>query len=196
TGSTIAWLMQAFRPRGEQRLWHDFNNTAMGWSIPAAIASALACPEKPVYCVVGDGSLMMNLQELATVIAYDLPLKIICLDNKGYSMIQQTQDQWLGGQYVASSSTGGLRMPDLLDVARSFGLPVSRLSCNADIATCLDGVTSRQGAFFLLVDIDPACRVSPQVKFGRPNEDPEPLLDRETFLSEMIIPPLDVSRSA
>ncbi|WP_197473170.1 thiamine pyrophosphate-dependent enzyme, partial [Oleiphilus sp. HI0123] len=63
TGSAIAWMMQAFKPNAGHRVWHDFNNTAMGWAVPAAIASAFAADDVPVYCVVGDGSLMMNIQE-------------------------------------------------------------------------------------------------------------------------------------
>jgi len=61
TGSIQAWLMQSFEPRGEQRVWHDFNNTAMGWALPAAIAAKLALPANESFCMVGDGSLMMNI---------------------------------------------------------------------------------------------------------------------------------------
>ena len=95
TGSVVAWLMQSFEPKDNQRVWHDFNNTAMGWALPAAIASTFASPQSDTYCLVGDGSLMMNIQELQTAITHQLPIKIICFDNGGYSMIKQTQEQWL-----------------------------------------------------------------------------------------------------
>ena len=190
TGSTIAWLMQAFEPIGRQRLWHDFNNTAMGWALPASIASLFAFPHLETYCLVGDGSLMMNLQELQTVITHELPLKIICFDNGGYSMIKQTQDQWLGGHYIASSSSAGLKIPDLIKVARSFGFDVERAESTSDAIKKISWLKKNSKPSFLLLKIDKRCNVAPQVKFGRPNEDQEPLLDRNIFKSEMIVEPV------
>lgn len=196
TGSAVAWMMQAFKPRIGHRVWHDFNNTAMGWAVPAAIASAFAADDVPVYCIVGDGSLMMNIQELATIVTHNLNIKIICFDNNGYSMIQQTQDQWLGSEYVASSETGGLGFPNLLDVAKSFGMSGSELLENAKIESALVKINEKKGPYFCRVKVDQRCRVVPQVKFGRPNEDSEPLLPRASFFNEMIIPILDVSKGA
>jgi acetolactate synthase-1/2/3 large subunit len=194
TGSAIAWMMQAFKPGSGHRVWHDFNNTAMGWAVPASIASAFAENDVPVYCIVGDGSLMMNIQELATIVKHNLNIKVICFDNNGYSMIQQTQDQWLDSQYIASSETGGLGMPNLLSVAKSFGMNGCDLSENSEIETTLVKIDQNNGPYFCRVKIDQRCRVVPQVKFGRPNEDSEPLLPRDTFFNEMIIPILDVSK--
>jgi acetolactate synthase-1/2/3 large subunit len=196
TGSAIAWTMQAFKPKSQHRLWHDFNNTAMGWAVPAAIAAALAAPQMAVYCIVGDGSLMMNLQELATIAKHRLNVKIICFDNRGYAMIRQTQDQWLDGHYVASSEEGGLGFPDLAEVAKAFCFDVVSLNDLSEIHDVFAAMTQSQKPFFCDVKIDPLCRVVPQVKFGRPNEDPEPLLPREEFLHEMIIEPLDISLTA
>jgi len=190
TGSTIAWLMQAYKPKKGHRVWHDFNNTAMGWALPASIAAALADPSTTTYCIVGDGSLMMNLQEMQTVVSYGLNIKIICLCNNGYSMIQQTQDQWLGGNYIASSPHGGVGIPDFCEVCKAFGVQVSRVSSNRHLPEKLSWLLESNSSSFLLVDIDSRCRVAPQVKFGRPNEDPEPLLDRNLFIKEMITRPI------
>ncbi|HVK99978.1 MAG TPA: thiamine pyrophosphate-binding protein [Dongiaceae bacterium] len=193
TGSAIAWMMQAFRPGPGHRVWHDFNNTAMGWALPAAIASALVEPQVPTYCVVGDGSLMMNLQELATVVRHNLDIRIICLDNAGYSMIQQTQDQWLDGRYIASSIDGGLSFPNWLAAAAAFNIPALEITHNAFLMDGLKRLADHTGPGFCRVAIDSACRVTPQVKFGRPNEDPEPLLPRDQFRREMVVPPLPAS---
>jgi len=193
TGSTIAWLMQAYRPKESHRVWHDFNNTAMGWALPASIAGALADPSRATYCIVGDGSLMMNIQELQTAVSYGINIKIICLNNNGYSMIQQTQDQWLDGNYIASSPDGGVRIPDLCQVCKAFGVQVSRASSNKDLPEKLSWLLESNASSFLLVDIDSRCRVTPQVKFGRPNEDPEPLLERNLFMKEMIVQTIDNS---
>ena len=191
TGSTIAWLMQAFRPKLKHRVWHDYNNTAMGWALPASIAASLANPSTCTYCIVGDGSFMMNLQELQTLITYKLPVKIICLNNNGYSMIQQTQDQWLGSEYIASSPGGGVGIPDLSSICKAFGIQTSRVSANDALADKLQWLSITDSAALLLIDIDSRCRVTPQVKYGKPNEDPEPLLERDVFFNEMLIKPLD-----
>ena len=190
TGSTIAWLMQAFRPKANQRIWHDYNNTAMGWALPASIAACLAEPSTSAYCIVGDGSFMMNIQEIQTLKTYNLPVKIICLSNNGYSMIQQTQDQWLDGNYIASSPNGGVGLPDFCSICTAFGIQTSRVSTNSELPDKLQWLSSSDSASFLLIDIDSRCRVTPQVKYGRPNEDPEPLLERELFFKEMITKPL------
>ncbi|WP_197470081.1 hypothetical protein, partial [Oleiphilus sp. HI0117] len=97
-------------------------------------------------------------------------------------------------QYIASSEAGGLGMPNLLSVARSFGIPGCEVTENSGVEESLVRVEERVGPFFCLVKVDPCCRVVPQVKFGRPNEDPEPLLPRDVFINEMKIPVLDVSK--
>jgi acetolactate synthase-1/2/3 large subunit len=190
TGSTIAWLMQAFRPRKNHRIWHDFNNTAMGWALPASISGALSQPWNTTICIVGDGSLMMNIQELQTMVTHDLRVKIICLYNQGYSMIRQTQDQWLESEYIASAPLGGLEIPDLCEISRSFGIQTARVDTNEALPNGLKWLAENPCACFLQIDVDPLCRVTPQVKYGRPNEDQEPLLERSIFKREMLIKPL------
>ncbi|MBI1905655.1 MAG: thiamine pyrophosphate-binding protein [Rhodocyclales bacterium] len=194
TGCGIAWMMQAFRVRTGQRLFHDFNNTAMGWALPAAIGGRLADPATPVVCVSGDGSLLMNIQELATAARHALPLKLVLLNNGGYAMIQQTQDQWLGSRYLASSVEGGLAFPDFDAVARGFGWEVRHLRRNDQLQSGLRDALALPGPVLINVEIPAAHRVTPQVKFGRPNEDSEPLLPRGEFLANMIVPALEVSQ--
>jgi acetolactate synthase I/II/III large subunit len=194
TGCTVAWMMQAFEFKNGQRMLHDWNNTAMGWSLPAAIGSCLAMKKKRIICVMGDGSLHMNLQELATVIKNKLPIKIFLMNNMGYSMIKQTQEQWLDRRYFASTSQGGLPTPDFSAIARAYGHETLSISKNAEIHGAIEKSFHAKGSFFCNIEMDPNHRVVPLVKFGRPNEDPEPLLERKLFLNNMIIAPLDVCR--
>jgi acetolactate synthase I/II/III large subunit len=196
TGCTVAWAMQALNPRDTTRLFHDFNNTAMGWALPASIGISLADKSRLVFCLVGDGSLMMNLQELATVCGYQIPIKIICFNNDGYSMIKQTQDQWLGSQYLASSEEGGVFFPNLSEIAQAFGLDIYNIRSDKEIEPILKSVVDTSAPTFCNVCVDPGIRVSPQVKFGRPNEDPEPLLPRDIFLREMIVDPQEKSEDS
>lgn len=193
TGCALAWMMQGFRPKSGQRIFHDWNNTAMGWALPASIAASLAKPESSVICITGDGSLLMNIQELATSVRHSLPIKYFLINNYGHSMIRQTQDQWLGSNYHASSNDGGLATPDFCAIAQSFGISTRVLVQNAEISETIQDVLSCSESVFCEVIVDAAHRVIPQVKFGRPNEDSEPLLPREEFLKNMIVKPMEVS---
>ena len=193
TGCSLAWMLQAFEFKENQRLFHDFNNTAMGWALPASIGAAFALSSSKVICVTGDGSLQMNIQELATVIRHQLPIKIFLINNHGYSMIQQTQDQWLNSLYSASNVDGGLALPDFVKVAEAYGFKTVSISQNDEVRDHIREALNIEGPSFCNVEISPRHRVVPQVKFGRPNEDPEPLLGRQEFLENMIVKPLDVS---
>ncbi len=193
TGCSIAWMMQGFQVKKGQRLIHDFNNTAMGYALPASIGISVALDRKMTICVTGDGSLHMNIQELATIAHNNYPVKIILFNNEGYSMIQQTQDQWMGSKYIASSKDGGLPIPDFSKIASGYGFKTFEITQNIDIRSTIKEVLASEGPCFCNVKVSPNHRVIPQVKYGRPIEDPEPFLERSQFLSEMIIEPLDAS---
>ncbi|QNJ30608.1 acetolactate synthase/ large subunit/ biosynthetic type [Synechococcus sp. PROS-9-1] len=189
TGCALAWGMQSYLPNHLTRIFHDFNNTAMGWSLPAAIASALATPCRDTICLIGDGSFMMSLHELAVIKRYKLPIKIFLFNNSGYGMIQQTQDQWLDSDYVASSYEGGLDFPDFRSLANSFSLKYAEVASNDSIESCVSNVLKESMPILCNFIVSDKMRVIPQVKAGYPNEDLEPLLAREVFYDQMIIPP-------
>ncbi|MAF80547.1 hypothetical protein CL628_00885 [bacterium] len=195
TGCTIPWIMQAFEFRPGQRLFHDFNNTAMGWALPAAIGGCFALDGKPVTCVAGDGSLMMNVQELATVQKHKLPVRIIVIDNRGYSMVQQTQDQWLEGNYFATTEEGGLGFPDFQKLAAAFDIPAVEIGGNATIEEGLVKTYAMEGPVLCVVHVPREHRVIPQAYYGYPLEDSMPLLPREELLANMIVKPLPISQS-
>jgi len=193
TGCTVAWTMQTFEFKSGQRLFHDWNNTAMGWALPASIGVSLALGRKKVICITGDGSLQMNIQELATVVKHQLPIKIIVINNNGYGMIQQTQDQWLDSRYEASSIASGLAFPNFVKVAQAYGFDTFSIAKNDGITNILKEAFATKGPAFCNVELGLGHRVTPQVKFGLPNEDMEPLLSRKEFLENMIIEPLKQS---
>ena len=136
---------------------------------------------------------MMSIQELATIKHHKIPIKIILINNSGYSMIQQTQDQWLSSKYIASSKSGGLSFPSYSYLAKSYDLEYFQLENEDSAEIVLNDFFKNKLPCFLNVKIPSEARVSPQVKFGRPNEDMEPLLPRDLFLDNMIIDPLNVS---
>jgi acetolactate synthase-1/2/3 large subunit len=175
---------------------HDLNNTAMGWSLPATIGGSVALPDRLNICVIGDGSLMMAMHDLVTLSSLNPRARVILLDNSGYSMIRQTQDQWLGSDYHSSSNEGGLHFPKYSSLAEATGYAFINLGPQDDTDAKLKVFWSADRPVFLRVEVDPTWRVVPQVKFGRPNEDMVPLLPRDVFRSLMLVEPLPQSMAA
>ena len=193
TGCSIAWAMQAAKFSQEHTVFHDFNNTAMGWALPASVGSLVADLSVAHYCIIGDGGFMMTIQELSMVAHHKLPLKIIVINNSGYSMIKQTQEQWFDNDYVASG-IDDISFPEFETIALGFGISFIRLSDPEEITTTLNYVNECDGPVMCEVIISPDARVIPQVKAGRANEDMEPLLPRNVFNDAMLICPESRSR--
>ena len=191
TGCSIAWFMQSLRVKDKVRVFHDFNNTAMGWALPAAIGGYYANlkHQSPIIAIIGDGSFMMTSYELATVMHHNIPIKIFIMNNQGYSMIQQTQDQWLDSDYHASSKEGGLSFPNYKKLASTYNIKYFELNSGKDFSL-IDEIMNEGNPLICNVCIDKDFRVTPQVKFGKPNEDMGPLLPRDMFKENMIIEPI------
>lgn len=185
TGCTIGWVMQAF-PFAGQRMIHDWNMTAMGYALPAAIGAHFASGKR-VICFVGDGSIMMSLPELATIARHNLPIKIILLSNGGHAMCRQTQRQWLGAKYPSTSVEGGLGFPDWREAFNSFRVYGGEYckECGGIEPLFDDGPTH------CIVPIHPDAQLVPQARYGQPIEDADPQLPWEEFRQQMIIEPLE-----
>ena len=106
-------------------------------------------------------------------------------------MIRQTQDQWFNSVYVASSVKGGLPDLNYSKIAKAYGFYTIDLSKNNNIKKNIQRAFKSEGPVFCNVEVSPDHRVIPQVKYGKPNEDPEPLLDREDFFKDIIVSPID-----
>lgn len=131
TGATLCWLFQAYGP-DDSLLFTSGGNSPMGYSLPAAIGAQTAAPESPVICVIGDGGLQMNLQEMQTAVNYALPVTIVVFNNSGYGIIKQFQDVNTGGRYHASGQ--GYSAPDFGAIAKAYGIRHHRVESVSDIA--------------------------------------------------------------
>ena len=189
TGCTVAWTMQAFKFKKGQKLFHDFNNTAMGWSIPAAISASILSKNKRIIVLVGDGSLSFMLHEFSLIKKLNLSINVFLMNNSGQSMIRQTQDQWLSSNYLGSSYEGGLAKIDFCEVVNAYNISTSKIRYNNKISKGIKKCLKNRQSFCEIV-INKNKRVLPQVKFGRPNEDQEPLLPINEYYQNMIIKPI------
>jgi acetolactate synthase I/II/III large subunit len=188
TGCALPYVMSSFEVREGIRLFHDFNNTAMGWSIPATLGISRSNPARQTTTIVGDGSLLMGIHDLMSLSDQVPAAKVLLLDNSGYSMIKQTQDQWLGSKYFASSIESGLVFPDFEQLAKTFGFNFLRMDENQNSDEVIANFWEAKNPVFLQLKISPSFRVIPLVKAGMPNEDMEPPMDINLFSSLMLVP--------
>lgn len=179
TGCTVAWAMQDWEHKQNQRTFHDFNNTAMGWALPAGIASIAIQDDAESISIIGDGSFMMSLQELATLKTLHKPLKIFLINNSGYSMIKQTQDQWFNSDYFASSEGEKMFFPDFEKIAKAFSLDYEKISSEVNMASVIQKLLKQPNSTICEVVVSRDARVIPQVKFGSSIENMEPVLEEE-----------------
>lgn len=124
--------------RYRQRLISSPSQADMGWGIPAAVGVALSEPDKDVVVIVGDGSFMSNMQELAVIKQHNLPIKIIVFNNNGYLSIKNTQNNFYNNRVHGVDDKSGLYFPDLEDIAKSFRFKYLRYNFDDDNFSKLD----------------------------------------------------------
>jgi acetolactate synthase-1/2/3 large subunit len=140
----------------------------MGFGLPAAIGAKLSRPDATVVCVSGDGSIMMNIQELATLKRYDIPVKIILLDNSMLGMVRQWQDLFFKGNRSEVDLSDN---PDFAEVARAFGIDAFTVDARKDVDEGIDRLLGANRPILMHVKIDPAENVWPLVPPGGSNSD-------------------------
>ena len=167
----------------------------MGYGLPAAIGACLGNGGKPMVAIESDGSLMLNLQELATLKGLNLPIRLFILNNQGYASIRNTQRNYFKGRYIATGPEDGLHLPDLGDIAESCGLAVVRIEGAADLERGICEVMAHSGPVICDVRLVrdetlwPKVAALPQSDgsmLSMPLEDMSPLLPQAQLQAEMI----------
>jgi len=164
-GQHQMWAAQYFDFR-EPRLWMTSGSMGtMGFGLPAAVGAQFGRPDKLVIDVDGDASIRMNLGELETVTTYELPIKVLVLNNYGDGMVMQWQRLFFKGRLSASDKS--LRKKDFVKAARADGFEyAARLDRKQDVPKMLEDFLSFEGPAFLEVIIDPEAGVYPMVPPG------------------------------
>ncbi|MFH2138266.1 MAG: thiamine pyrophosphate-binding protein [Candidatus Omnitrophota bacterium] len=184
-GQHQMWAAQSVQLKKQQRFLTQGGMGAMGSALSFAIGACFAKPRTTAVVVTGDGGFQLNLQELQTVYYYQLPIKIIMLNNSCYGMVRQFQEQYFRSRF--QSTVVGYNAPNFQKVVSSFGIKSNRLVYERDIIKKFKDLFKDNKPAFLEVKIPKDVKVLPKLSVNRPIEDQDPLLSREELQSNMQI---------
>jgi acetolactate synthase-1/2/3 large subunit len=165
-GQHQMWVAQHCRFSRPQAHLTSGGLGTMGYGVPAGIGALFAEPDATVVTITGDGSIMMNIQELATIVRYRLPLKIVLLDNSQLGMVRQWQELFFEENF---SEIDLYDNPDFAEVARAFGIEAFTVDRRSDVPDAIDRLLSARGPILAHVRIDPRENVWPLVPPGAAN---------------------------
>lgn len=204
SGLAIEVFYTVFRNKPGQRVFLTSGLGSMGYGLPAAVGACLANDKKPMVAVESDGSLQLNLQELATLVAQQLPITLVVMNNGGYASIRNTQRNYFASRFVGTGPEAGLMLPDLERVAATYGLPFLRIISAGDLPELADAMRNL-GPRLIEVMLTPDETLRPKVAalpqadgsmLSMPLEDMSPLLPLKQLEAEMRVPLLPVSQVA
>ncbi len=192
---------QAYVIQKGSRMANNSAVASMGYGLPAAIGTCIGGGRRSTICLEGDGSIMMNLQELQTILTNDLPIKIFLINNEGYHSIRITQTNLFDKKFVGiGPESGDLSFPEFRKIAEAFGYRYFSAHSNKEMKTVVDKVLKLEGSVFVEIFTDTKQFWEPKSSTKRledgtlvspPLEDLAPFIPREELEKIMIIPLMD-----
>ena len=185
---------QALRLQRDQQLIGNSGTASMGYDLPAAIGACFGSGGRRVVCLAGDGSIQMNVQELQTIAHHHLPIKIFVFNNAGYLSIRQTQDNLFAGHRVGESAASGVSFPDMVAVARAYGVRAERVDSHARLGAAIEATLAGDGPALCDVVMSPEQPFVPKVSamrlpdgsiVSKPFEDMWPFLEPDELAENM-----------
>jgi acetolactate synthase I/II/III large subunit len=195
-GTACVVSFQAADLKPGQRLWTNSGSATMGYDLPASIGASKALGGQSVICLAGDGSIMMNLQELQTIVGEQLPIKIFILNNNGYLSIFQSQRGFFDGDEVGGGPKSGVSFPNYGRLSAGFGIPYIKCETHAELGVKIAQTLATEGPVICEVMLDEDQPFAPKLGAKRhpdgritspPLEDLSPFLSREDLRNNMII---------
>ena len=166
-GTACVTMFQSARLKPGQRLYTNSGCASMGYDLPGAIGAWYASGAKRIVCLAGDGSIMLNVQELQTIVGGRLPIKIFVLNNDGYHSIRQSQQNHFPDNIVGCGPDSGLTFPNFTRLATGFGIPASRVGKDADLAAAIRATLDGEGPQLCEVMIDKRQEFAPKLSSRR-----------------------------
>ncbi len=194
-GSACVCSHQTFIIKDNQRVFWNSGDASMGYALPAAIGASCEAKDRDIICLCGDGSIMMNIQELQTIIYNKLPLKIFVINNSGYSSIRQTQRNFFDGHMTGSGIDSGVSVPDFCKLANGFGIKSVKISSVGEMDNKIKDVLAYNEPIICEVMVEKEYAFLPKLSARKledgtmisPSlEDMYPFLSREEFYSNII----------
>lgn len=192
---------QAYVIQKGSRMANNSAIASMGYGLPAAIGTCIGGGKRTTICLEGDGSIMMNLQELQTIMTNRLPIKIFLINNNGYHSIRITQTNLFNKNFVGiGEESGDLSFPEFGKIAKAFGYPYFAAHSNEEMKSVVDKALSVDGPIFCEIFTDTkqvwepkssTKRLSDGTLVSPPLEDLAPFLPREELKKQMFIPLVD-----
>lgn len=188
-GGNIVTVGHAFETKKGQRLITNNGNSPMGFSFPGSMGAFLAAgKDSNVVCIIGDGGLNMNIQELQTIKNYNLGFKTFILNNHCYGITRQFQRTNFEGRQEACGPRG-YNPPNFIKVCDAYGIPNIEISNNSEAREKIREVLSHEGPMICDVNCHDWDKYEPRNFGGSPIEDMYPYLPRDEFKANMIIEP-------
>ena len=197
-GTAAVVTFKAANLKAGHRLFTNKGCASMGFDLPAAIGAFYARKDLPIVCIAGDGSIMMNVQEMQTIVGNQIPVKIFLLNNNGYHSIRQSQINYFDGFEVGCGPQSGVTFPNFGKLAAGFGMGYQRINNKEECAGVVQSTLRADGPILCEVLIDMEQMFEPRLASKKlldgslvssPLEDMYPFLRREEFEREMIIAP-------
>lgn len=176
-GQNQVWTAQSFKFKANQKALFSGGHGAMGYSLPAAIGATIGSG-KNVISFNGDGGIQMNIQELQVVAREKLPIKIVIINNESLGMIRHFQEMYFEGRYYQTLPQTGFTNPKFELLANAYGLRYKKIENIDDID---EVVLNDTYPIVLEVFIKGFTYVKPKLKFGNPNQDQDPPIDRKLY---------------
>lgn len=201
-GSACVVGANAFKLKDGQRFIFNSGCATMGYDLPTSIGVCMANDNKETYCITGDGSIQMNIQELQTIVFHKLPIKILVINNGGYHSMRLTQrglfkDFTMVG---VGPESGDLSFPEMSRIAEAYRIPYMSASSNSELPEKLKAFVAQDGCAMFEVFVDTAQAFEPKPSamkradgslFSPPLEDLAPFLPKEELERIMIIPTIN-----
>ena len=200
SGSGFTSSHQVLKIKPGQRCFTSNGFAEMGFDLPGAIGACIGANKKRVVTVTGDGGVQMNIQELQTIVHHALPIKLFILNNNGYLTIRHTENALFNGIESGTGPETGVSIPNIQKLGKAYGFKTFEITEHHHMVEIIRKVLAESGPVICEVVMDPMQPLVPKTSFkqlpdGRmispPLEDLYPFLDREEFMSNMIIPVID-----
>ncbi|EHL15613.1 hypothetical protein HMPREF9629_01737 [Peptoanaerobacter stomatis] len=179
-GQNQVWVAQSINNKSTQKVLFSGGHGSMGYSLPAAIGAYYAV-KLPIICIVGDGGIQMNIQELEFIRREKLPIKIILINNHSLGMIRHFQEMYFNSIFAQTIEEKGYSTPNFSKIALAYDLNYYNINNLDDINDNIKEILCNDIPQFIEIGIKQKTYVYPKLAINKPIEDQEPLMDRDLF---------------